>query len=91
MVTPIRLTGTAIRAVAAALPASLLVIFAGLLVVLGMFARKDGREYALRAARVLVDLAKVLVGIALVPPEPLVEKPPVRSLPSPRRGTSDTA
>jgi hypothetical protein len=91
MITPIRLSGTAVRAVAVALPASLLVIFAGLLVVFGLFARKEGREYALGAAKVLIELAEVLVGIAIAPSETPADKPPLRPLPSPRCEPADTA
>jgi hypothetical protein len=48
--------------VAGALPALVLVLFAGLLMMLGLFFRAEGRAYVLACAGRMVDLAAVVVG-----------------------------
>jgi hypothetical protein len=51
-----------VRAVAGALPALLVVVFAGLLALLGLACGPGRRGYALDYADRLIDLAAVLVG-----------------------------
>jgi hypothetical protein len=51
-----------VRAVATALPALLVVVFAGLLALLALACEPGRRDYALDYADRLVDLAAVLVG-----------------------------
>jgi len=51
-----------VRAVAGALPALLVVVFAGLLALLGLACGPGRRDYALDYADRLVDLAAVLMG-----------------------------
>jgi hypothetical protein len=51
-----------VRAVTGALPALLVVVFAGLLALLGLACGPGRRDYALDYADRLIDLAAVLVG-----------------------------
>ncbi|MDT3447016.1 hypothetical protein [Pseudofrankia sp. BMG5.37] len=53
---------TVAQPVVGALPALVVVLFAGLLMLLGLFFRADGRAYVLGCASWLVDLAAVVVG-----------------------------
>jgi hypothetical protein len=87
MVAPIHLTGTAVRAVACALPASLLVVLAGLMWLVGLLPGEKRRTYIRETLPQVIELAKVIVGIAQVRPEDpsTVQPPPVRSLPPPRQ------
>lgn len=61
---PIRLTGAAVRALVALVPACLVVIFAGIIMIFGLFLGDARRSYALQAARTLVCFAKILVSLA---------------------------
>jgi hypothetical protein len=64
-VTPAWLDGlrTVVQPVAGALPALTIVLFAGLLAVLGLPAGPGGRAYALAYADRLIELAAVVVGV----------------------------
>jgi hypothetical protein len=61
---------TVVQPVVGALPALLVVLFAGVLAFLGLFFRSEGRTYALEYADRLVDLASVVVGAPRAQPEP---------------------
>lgn len=68
MVLPsLRFSGLAIRCLVAAVPALVLVVFAGLIALIGLFMGKDRREYVLALTVSLTDLARVLMGPALAP------------------------
>ncbi|MGH3687934.1 MAG: hypothetical protein ACRDQY_08550 [Pseudonocardiaceae bacterium] len=68
------------QSVAGALPALILVIFAGVLSLLGLVCEEGRRSYALAYADRFVDLAAVLVGRPRKAPRPNValHRPPDR-------------
>lgn len=74
------------QSLAGALPALILVIFAGLLSLLGLVCEEGGRRYALDYADRFVDLATVLVGRPRHTPKSnlALRRPPER-LPDHRR------
>lgn len=85
MVLPsLKFSGLAIRCLVAALPALVLVIFAGLIAFIGLFTGAERRAYVLDLTAKLTDLARVLMGSALAPGadppaaevEPQEAKPP---------------
>ena len=66
MVLPsLKFSGVAIRCLVAAVPALLLVVFAGLIAFIGLFTGKDRRDYVLDLTAKLTDLARVLMGAPL--------------------------
>lgn len=66
MVLPsLKFSGLAIRCLVAAVPALVLVVFAGLIAFIGLFTGKDRREYVLDLTAKLTDLARVLMGAPL--------------------------
>jgi len=67
-VPPFRLTGVAVCALAVAVPACLLVIFLGIIILVGIFVSDARRAYVLNAASALACVARVLVRIAQGPP-----------------------
>jgi hypothetical protein len=61
----LKFSGLAIRCLVAAVPALVLVVFAGLIAFIGLFMGKDRREYVLALTAKLTDLARVLMGAPL--------------------------
>jgi hypothetical protein len=58
------------RHVLGLLPALLVVVFAGVIALIGLALRQSGRQYALSQAKVFVDMAGILVGNPRKPPDP---------------------
>jgi hypothetical protein len=63
----LKFSGLAIRCLVAAVPALVLVLFAGLIGFIGLFMGKDRHEYVLALTTKLTDLARVLMGAPLQP------------------------
>jgi hypothetical protein len=63
----LKFSGLAIRCLVAAVPALVLVLFAGLIAFIGLFFRKDGREYVLALTEKLTEMARVLMGVSSLP------------------------
>jgi hypothetical protein len=63
----LKFSGLAIRCLVAAVPALVLVLFAGLIAFIGLFMGKDRREYLLDLTAKLTELARVLMGPAFSP------------------------
>jgi hypothetical protein len=85
----LKFSGLAIRCLVAAVPALVLVVFAGLIAFIGLFMGKDRREYVLELTAKLTELARVLMGPAFTPgaDPPAVEVGPQGSkLPSDAAG-----
>ena len=69
MVVPsVRLSGVAIRCVVGAVPALVVVVFAGLIALLGLFVGDDRRQYVLDLMDRFIDLTGVLVGFRRTAP-----------------------
>jgi hypothetical protein len=63
----LRFSGLAIRCLVAAVPALVLVLFAGLIAFIGLFMGDGRREYVLKLTAKQTELARVLMGPPLAP------------------------
>jgi hypothetical protein len=80
--------GRALHVAVGIIPATLTVLFAGLVALIALALDSGRRQYALDLADRFVDMASVLVGVTRPrPPEPLQAAKPHRELPPAARAT----
>jgi hypothetical protein len=73
-----------LHVVAGIIPATLVVVFAGVIAVIALALDSGRRQYALDLADRFIELASVLVGVA-VPRRPRMTQPAKRSIPKARQ------